>query len=126
LRFLERFRTSEVVAASEGAEDRGVWARHAGSVLLGFAGLGFLMNLPVVYAVTGLLSISGFVLSRVLRRLRGNPYQWVDPPSDPIERSLVLSDAMDLEVTPEVDPKVMGLPRFFWERGSLRSVNEYP
>jgi hypothetical protein len=30
------------------------------------------------------------------------------------------------EVTPEVDPKIMGLPRFFWERGSLRSVNEYP
>ena len=31
-----------------------------------------------------------------------------------------------LEVTPEVDPKIMGLPRYFWERGSLRSVNEYP
>ena len=30
------------------------------------------------------------------------------------------------EVTPEVDPKIMGLPRYFWERGSLRSVNEYP
>ena len=70
--------------------------RHAGSVLVGIGGLGFLMNLPIVYALPGLLSISGFVLSRVLRRLRGNPYHSVNPPSEPIERSLVLNDVMDL------------------------------
>ena len=47
-------------------------------------------------------------------------------------RSLVSPDphltwrGIPREVTPEVDPKIMGLPRYFWERGSLRSVNEYP
>ena len=106
---------------AEDLQSRSPPAVFAGMLMLT---VGLAIAIPVPVLVPGPWRAIGFVpvvAGVALHRAATSHLRRAGTPVAAWQRPATL-----VEVTPEVDPKIMGLPRYFWERGSLRSVNEYP